>query len=45
MVSPHYVEEEKEIVDEFAAKSGLKVLPLRYGEALVVDGEGKNVIR
>ena len=27
MVSPHYVEEEKEIVDEFAAKSGLKVLP------------------
>ena len=44
IVSPHYCEEEKSIIDEFKKKSQYKVVPLTDNQALLVlDGETKIV--
>ncbi len=42
LVSPHYCEEEKLIIDEFKKKSQYKVIPLTDNQALlIIDGETK----
>jgi len=42
IVSPHYCEEEKPIIDEFKKKSQYKVIPLTDNQALlIIDGETK----
>ena len=44
IVSPHYCEEEKPIIDKFKKKSQYKVVPLTDNQALLVlDGETKIV--
>ena len=42
IVSPHYCEEEKQIIEDFKKKSQYKVVPLTDNQALlVIDGETK----
>lgn len=44
IVSPHYCEEEKPIIDEFKKKSQYKVVPLTDSQALLVMGGETKII-
>ncbi len=39
IVSPHYVDEEKKIIDEFRKKYSNKIMPLTNEQALLIEGD------
>jgi len=44
IISPHYADEEKEIIDKFEEETGKRVTPLRDDQALLIVGDNVKIL-